>query len=102
MGASTTVSNVVSWIIAVTLMFILNKFWVFKTKSKNKKDNVREFISFMSARIFTLIIDEGIVYLFVDKLGYNDLLIKIISQIIVIVLNYVFSKLWIFKKKEKV
>ena len=81
-------------------MFILNKFWVFKTKSSDKKEGIKELLSFMSARVATLLMEIVIVYIFVDKMGLNDLIIKIISQILVIVANYFFSKLWIFKKKE--
>lgn len=88
-------SNIISWILAVLFQYYTNKNWVF-TPTKNKS-KFSEFIQFVSSRLFTLLIETSIIWLFVDNLHYNALLIKVIGEIIVIVGNYVLSKLWVFK-----
>lgn len=90
------VSNILSWIIAVTFAFITNRIFVFKSK-KNKIIN--EAIKFYLSRITSLLIELIIMYLAVDVLNINDMISKIIVQFIVIVINYVFSKIFVFKKK---
>lgn len=88
-------SNIISWILAVLFQYYTNKNWVFRpTKDKSK---FSEFIQFVSSRLFTLLIETAIIWFFVDNLHYNALLIKVIGEIIVIVGNYVLSKLLVFK-----
>ena len=91
------ISNVLSWILAVLFAFITNKLYVFKSETNNK-DLVKEIIKFFEFRILSLLIELVIMYLFVDILKLNDMIVKIIAQVIVIVLNYVFSKVFVFKK----
>lgn len=99
-GFSLEISNVLSWIIAVISMYLTNKYFVFKTKCNTKKEVIKEFISFIAARIFTLIAETVILYLGFNFLHLNDIIVKIFAQIIVIILNYVFSKIFIFKKQK--
>lgn len=87
-------ANIISWVVGVTFAYVTNRIFVFKSKSK---DILNEAISFVLSRIATLLIDMGIMFLFVTLLHQNDTLFKIISQIVVIVSNYVFSKLFVFK-----
>ena len=89
------ISNVLSWIIAVLFAYITNKIFVFESKSKK---NIKEITSFFFFRVVSLIMEMVILYIFVDMLHIDDLVTKIIAQIIVIVSNYVFSKLFVFKK----
>lgn len=89
------ISNVLSWIIAVLFAYITNKIYVFESKSKK---NIKEITSFFFFRVVSLIIEMIILYIFVDILHIDDLVIKIIAQIIVIVSNYAFSKVFVFKK----
>ena len=91
------VANILSWVAGVTFAYITNRKYVFNSKNKNVK---KELISFVSARVVTLLLDMFIMGLFVSILGFNDRIMKIISQIIVIIGNYIFSKLFIFSKKE--
>jgi len=88
------ISNILSWIISVTFAFITNKIYVFKSK-ENKILN--EAIKFYLSRITSLLIELVIMYLAVDILNINDMISKIIVQFIVIVLNYIFSKIFVFK-----
>lgn len=92
---STIVSTILAWIVAVLFAYFTNRKYVFESKS-NKI--LKEIFSFIACRLLTGFLDLGIMYYFVDKLRYNDTLIKILSNIIVIVVNYVASKLIIFKK----
>ncbi len=97
---SVVASNIVSWVIAVIFMYVLNKIFVFKTDSKNKIKVVKEFINFVLARVFTLIVETIIVYVGIEKMHGNETLVKIIGQVVIIILNYILSKLWIFKKQK--
>ncbi len=92
------ISNIISWIFAVAFAFITNKLFVFKVKSNDKL--FYEIYQFVKFRILSLIIDMLCMYILVDLFSINDILAKILVQIIVVVLNYVFSKLFIFKKKD--
>ena len=93
------ISNAIAWIIGATFAYITNKIYVFNSKAKNKKDLVKEIVYFYGCRILTLVFDEGIMIFTVDKLGWNAFLMKIVANIVVIVLNFIFSKILIFKKK---
>lgn len=92
------VANIIAWIVAVIFAYMTNRKYVFDSKSKNK---TRELISFFMARLVTLVIDMVIMYLGVNILIFNDKLVKIISQVIVILGNYVLSKIFVFKKSNK-
>ena len=89
------IANITSWICGVTFAYITNRKYVFESKNKNK---VKEATSFVTARIITLLMDMLIMYIGVTVLRYNDEIIKIISQIVIIISNYLFSKLFVFVK----
>ena len=97
---STAVSNTIAWILAVLFAYVTNKIYVFNSKTKGFNDLTREILSFFGARIATLIIETAFLWVVIDKLGFNDIFMKIISNIIVIILNFVFSKIFIFKKEK--
>lgn len=100
MGIGNTLSNVIAWILAVAFAYVTNKLWVFDSKSWKPQVLKREIIAFVSCRLATGILDIAIMFVCVDLLGMHAMLMKIISNILVIVLNYVFSKLIIFKKNR--
>lgn len=89
------IANILSWIAGVAFAYFTNRKFVFESKEKNK---LKEAGKFVSARLVTLIMDMIIMYLGVTILLLNDKIIKLISQIVIIVSNYVFSKLFVFKK----
>jgi len=91
------IANVISWIVSVTFAYVTNRKYVFESKSKDIK---KELSKFVSSRITTLLIDMGLMFIFVSLLSFNDKIIKLIVQFVVIVLNYVFSKLFVFKKDK--
>ena len=92
------ISNVISWIAAVTVSFITSKIWVFASKTWTVKIVIPEIIKFAGVRVFTLILEEIIMGITVDLLHYNGMLMKLISGVVVVILNYVFSRIWVFRK----
>lgn len=92
-------STIIAWVLAVAFAFITNKIWVFDSKAFDRKTLLHEIWTFTAARIATGVLDVAIMYVTVDVLGWNANLWKLLSNIVVIVLNYVFSKLIVFKKK---
>lgn len=94
-------SIVVSWIIAVIFAYFTNRIFVFKSTNQAK---VKEFINFIMARISTLFLEMFIMWFFVTLLKLNSdlyvIIFTIISQIAVIVANYIFSKLFVFKNNN--
>lgn len=92
------VSTVISWVISVLFAYVTNRKYVFHSKKSSYKDIVKEMFSFFSCRFLTGLLDVGFMFIFVDLFHMNDMIIKIVSNIIVIVLNYVASKIFIFKK----
>ena len=93
------ISNVISWILAVLFAYFTNKKYVFQSQTTNMKQVITEIIRFFSGRIITLIVEEAIIFIFITTLGFNSIIIKVIAQIVVIVLNYIVSKFFVFKKK---
>lgn len=94
-------SNLISWVAAVLFAYITNKAFVFESKTETIFLLIKEFVLFIASRIFTLLLETAILYIMVDWLHINDMLVKVIAQIIVILTNYILSKLVIFKNKNK-
>ena len=96
-GIPNVPSTVIAWILAVSFAFVTNKLWVFDSKKWDKKTLLHEIPTFFGARALTGLLDVGIMYVSVDVLHWNAMLWKLISNVIVIILNYIASKLVIFK-----
>lgn len=92
-------ANCIAWVVGVLFAFVTNKLWVFESKSWKPSVAGKEFTGFMGARIFSFAIETVMLFVMVSLLAWNDLIAKIIVGIIVIIINYVFSKLIIFRKK---
>ena len=88
-------ANIISWFISVLFAYITNRKYVFESKEKHI---FKESLAFFSSRLATLILDMLIMFLGVSIFNFNDKLVKLFSQIVIIVLNYVFSKIFVFKK----
>lgn len=95
------VSNIIAWLIAVIFAFITNKLFVFDSKNTDRKTVMKETISFLIARVISLGIDTGLLHLMIDFMKIHEVIAKVISNIVVIIVNYIFSKLFIFKKEKK-
>lgn len=92
-------SNVWAWALSVLFAYVTNKLWVFENRDFGARHLAREFGSFVAARLFSGALDMGIMWLFVTQLACPDLVVKIASNAVVIALNYLFSKWWIFRGK---
>ncbi len=90
-----TIANIISWILSVLFAYITNRKYVFQSKDKNI---LKEASKFTLSRVTTLIIDILLMFIFVSLLHFNDKIIKLLVQVIIIILNYIFSKLLVFKK----
>lgn len=106
------VSNAVAWIASVIFAYVTNKIFVFRSENKRLVTIVREFSEFLGARVFSFAVEEAGLVLFVDALGFRafsakllgfsitgELISKVILAVIVVIMNYFFSKFIIFKKK---
>lgn len=100
LGMDAIISNIIAWVISVLFAYVTNKLFVFESETKNLKEFIMEMFSFIFARVFTgALCDVGIFALMINVLHVNDIISKIITQILVVILNYLFSKLIIFRKK---
>ena len=93
------IANVIAWSAAVLFAYVTNRIFVFKSKSKGM-NQFKEFLSFIGSRILSLLMDMGTMAIMVSLLHWNDTIGKIVSQVIVTIANYIFSKLFVFKKKD--
>ena len=100
LALSVMFSTIIAWLLAVGFAYITNRKWVFHSNAVSARDITKEIISFLGCRLATGIVDWFCMFLFVDILNLNDIVIKFLANILVIVLNYVASKLIIFKKGD--
>ncbi len=100
-GIDYLVSNVIAWLLSVIFAFWVNKVYVFRSYGTNAKTMVREFGTFVSARVLSGVLETGMLALFVETLHFNSDVVKIAASVLVVIINYVLSKLIIFKKQEE-
>ena len=98
-GLSATASNAVAWVVAVAFAFLTNKPFVFKSHDWSAKTVFPELGKFLGCRIGSGLMETGIIFLFVDLLRWDGNIMKLATSVLVIILNYVGSKLLVFKKK---
>ena len=94
-GVNYIISNIIAWFLSVLFAYVTNRIWVFESKSPNI---MKEMVLFFSGRIFTGVLDTALLYLFVDILTLGNTFSKITVEIIIIILNYLLSKLIVFKE----
>lgn len=93
------VANALAWVLAVLFAYVTNKFFVFESKRIEIEFLFKEFLSFVSFRLLSGVVEMLIMYVMIDLLFVNDIIVKVFTNIVVIVLNYLFSKMIIFKEK---
>jgi putative flippase GtrA len=91
-------STIIAWFAAVLFAYLTNRKWVFHSETATAQAILAEMLAFFSCRLATGVIDWIIMYVFVDCLHWNDLFVKTTANLVVIVLNYIASKLLIFRK----
>lgn len=89
------IANILSWVAGVTFAYFTNRKFVFESKNPNK---IKEATKFVGSRISTLLLDMLVMFVGTTVLGFSDKIIKLVSQVLVIVGNYLISKLFVFKK----
>lgn len=92
------VANIISWVAAVTFAYFTNRKFVFESKNP---DILKEASAFVGARVATLLMDMLCMFIMVTCMGWSDKIAKLVVQVIVTVANYVFSKIFVFRKKDK-
>ncbi len=100
-GMANVSSTMIAWIIAVAFAFITNKMWVFDSVSFDWKILAHEIPTFFCSRLITGFLDVAIMFIAVDVMTWNSMIWKIISNVIVIILNYVASRFIIFNKNKQ-
>ena len=94
------IANIISWVCAVTFAYVTNRVWVFHSEARGA-EVLKEALSFYAGRLATLGIEEALLFICVTLMHWNSLYVKIAAQFIVLVLNYVISKILVFRKGKK-
>lgn len=93
-------ANTIAWVVGVLFAFFTNKLFVFESKNWKPSVAAKEFAGFVGARVLSFVVESVMMFLMVSVLSWNEIVAKIIVGIVVIIINYVFSKLFIFKNKK--
>ena len=93
-------SNVIAWAVSVLFAYFVNKLYVFRSKDWAWRVALRELWQMVAARVFSGLLEQGILMLFVESLQCNDKIVKLFANVVVVIVNYVLSKWIIFKPKK--
>ncbi len=93
-------SNVIAWVLSVLFAYITNRKYVFNSKANELNTKIKELLSFYSCRLLTFGIDMLLMFILIDLISINDMISKIIVNIIIIILNYILSKFLVFKNNN--
>lgn len=100
-GIDEVVSSGISWFCSVTFAYITNKLWVFDSKTNTFTAFLKEMVMFYLARVASgALCDVGTFAIMVKVLKINDVIAKLVTQVMVVIVNYIFSKLIVFRKKK--
>lgn len=100
-GLAVMVSTVIAWVTAVLFAYGTNRKWVFHSEAEGAEAICKELVYFFTCRLVTGMIDWGCMFVFADVMCFNDVAVKTLANILVILLNYVASKFVIFRHKKK-
>lgn len=96
------VSTVIAWFLSVLTAYVTNKLWVFNSKTETKSELLSEMTKFFTMRVATLLIEMFIMWIGVSLLKWDSILVKIIDNVVVVVSNYFFSKILVFRSSGKI
>lgn len=99
-GMPSVPAQSIAWAAAVLFAFVTNKWWVFNSHTLVPSEVWKEFISFVLCRIATFIFNLAALFIMVDLLKMEFFVCKLLISVVVVILNYVFSKILIFTKKK--
>lgn len=97
LGIQNLIANAIAWVLAVSFAYVVNARVVFLSRNDTIKGEALKVTKFFGARILSFLVEEAGMFIFVDLLGNNNLAVKAVLQVIVIIMNYILSKLYIFK-----
>lgn len=95
---SASLSNVIAWAVAVAFAYLTNKPFVFKSHDWSAKTVIPELSKFVGSRVLSGALETAIIFVTVDLLSWNGNVMKLVTSVLVVILNYVASKLIVFKK----
>ena len=98
-GINELIANALAWVFAVLFSYVFNKKWVFNVVTQTKTAFLVQMFAFFSGRFITLVIEETIIFVFITVLAYPSMWVKLAAQVVVVVINYVISKLFVFKNR---
>lgn len=101
LGIGNVFSNVAAWIAAVTFAYFTNRKWVFESAVEDLRGIIREVLYFYGCRLLTGFLDLAVMYVSVDLMHFSGMTMKCIANVLVILANYIASKLVIFKKVKE-
>lgn len=93
-------ANVIAWVAAVAFAYVTNRIWVFESRRHGLAAIVGEIAAFAGGRVFTLLLQEILMAVFFTWLGFNEYLVKMVAAVLVVILNYFISKIFVFRKKN--
>ena len=94
-------ANIISWVLAVAFAYVTNKKYVFKSPYTSVQATTKELVSFVSSRVASLLVEILSMFFFVQLCQIDDNIVKLMNQVLVTVLNYIFSKFWVFRKEKQ-
>ena len=93
-------ANVIAWVAAVAFAYVTNRIWVFESRRRGFFPIIGEIVAFAGGRVLTLLLQEAIMAVFFTWLGFNEYVVKIVAAVLVVILNYFISKIFVFRKKK--
>ena len=101
LGVNEHIANLSSWILAVLVAFLTNRTMVFKAKTTSAGGFFAQMVKFYGGRVATLLVEELLIFVFITKLELDSFAVKMVAQVIILTLNYIISKLFVFRKPTK-
>ncbi len=99
--STTTIPTAIAWALSVIFAYVTNRIFVFRSQARGFRALAWEILTFFGARLLSGVLDVGIMWIFADRLKLNDKVVKLASNVFVVIFNYVASKLVIFRKGRK-
>lgn len=99
LGITNLIANAIAWVIAVAFAYVVNARWVFQDKQEDAAGESKKIVKFFGARVVTFGVEEVGMFVLVDLLHGPNMIMKAVVAVLVIILNYIFSKLFVFNKK---
>ncbi|MBE5960955.1 MAG: GtrA family protein [Lachnospiraceae bacterium] len=100
-GIPNLIANSIAWVLAVLFAYVTNNFWVFRDKSHSFESEIVKMAKFFGARLASFFVEQAGMFIFIDLLHFNNLIVKAVLAVFVIIINYVLSKLFIFNRPQK-